>query len=178
MADKIETEPKKRKRQAAKPGRNLTANTRYGPKIIQSTGRTWNQAAEAIFLEQLASTCNVRLAANEAGLERTAVYRQRMKNPAFAERWQAALEQGYARLEMLLVKTAEDALAGVEIDPKDPITPMTIKEAMTVLQLHRASVKGGEGTRHSHNMRLHDAETARVNILKKVETVRSARGYQ
>jgi len=52
------------------------------------------------FLELFAATCNAKWSARAAGVAYSTVYRHRMHKPAFADGWDRALEQGYARLEM------------------------------------------------------------------------------
>ena len=68
-------------------------------------------------------------------------------DPAFAQRWQAALEQGYARIEMALVQRAADALEGFAPDPDTPIPMMTVEQAIKVLDRHRATIEGGPPSR-------------------------------
>ena len=58
------------------------------------------------FLEHLAATCNVQASAAAAGVAVSTVYANRMRDADFRADWQAALEQGYARLEAALVERA------------------------------------------------------------------------
>lgn len=51
------------------------------------------------FLRVLADTCNVRLACRVAGIGRTTAYRRRDRSPAFAERWDDAVDDGVDVLE-------------------------------------------------------------------------------
>ena len=60
----------------------------------------------AMFLEHLAATCNVQASAAVAGVAVSTVYANRMRDPYFRADWQAALAQGYARLEVALVERA------------------------------------------------------------------------
>lgn len=52
-----------------------------------------------IYLSHFASTCDGKAAAEAAGVGETTVSSHRRDDPAFAEAWDAALEQGYAELE-------------------------------------------------------------------------------
>src|SRR3546814_18050578 len=56
-------------------------------------------AAPRTFLDALAATCNVPLAARPAGFPLRTRYRWRHQHAAFADAWQRALETGYARLQ-------------------------------------------------------------------------------
>ena len=124
-------------KQAAPTGARLRPNHKDGPQRIRSSGKRWSDASEAIFLNHLAATCNVTWAAAEAGFTEMTAYYHRRKDAGFAHRWDAALDHGYARLEIELVRTATDYLAGYAIDPDTPIRPMTVKEAILILGMHR-----------------------------------------
>ena len=88
---------------------------------VQVTSRGWNRfdaAKREMFLEWFAATCNAKEAARRAGVAYSTIYRTRMLDARFAEAWDRALEQGYARLEAKLLEMQfEAALAGpVEFD--------------------------------------------------------------
>lgn len=140
-------------------------------KIIRTTGARWSNTAELIFLEHLAASANVLASAAEAGFSTTAIYKRRMKEPAFAVRWQQALEQGYARLEMQLVETATSSLAGDEINPDKPIPRMTPEEAMNLLKLHRAQVHGGKAQRYDWRTKPVDVEAVKAEIIRKARAL-------
>jgi hypothetical protein len=57
----------------------------------------------AAFLDHLAATCNVKVAAENSGVTPSAAYQWRRRDAVFAEQWQAALETGYACLETMLL---------------------------------------------------------------------------
>jgi hypothetical protein len=58
------------------------------------------------FLDHLAETSNVSVAAKRAGVSRSAVYRLRAISPAFSNGWQSAIATGYDELEFRMLKTA------------------------------------------------------------------------
>jgi len=58
------------------------------------------------FLDHLAETSNVSVAANRAGVSRSAVYRLRAVDPAFSTGWQTAIATGYDELEFRMLKRA------------------------------------------------------------------------
>ena len=70
-----------------------------------------------VFLSHFAGTCDMATAAEAAGVCTDTVRNHRMKDPEFAARCQAALEQGYATLEEEAVReriaAAEKLKAGV-----------------------------------------------------------------
>ncbi len=51
------------------------------------------------FLEVFRSTCNVRLSAEAAGIDRDTAYRRRARDPLFAERWAQAEQDAVDVLE-------------------------------------------------------------------------------
>lgn len=144
-----------------------------GPKRVRSGGARWTDEAELIFLDRLAASCNVSLAAGACGFNVESIYRRRRQDATFAAAWQAALEQGYARIEMALVRRAADAMEGLEPDPATPIPVMTVEQAMAVLQRHRATVEGAESRRRWARPR--SLDEVRGSILTKLEALASAR---
>jgi len=144
-----------------------------GPQLIRSSGKRWSEEAEALFLDHLAASCNVTAAAETVGFTRVAIYKRRRRDPAFAQRWQAALEQGYARIEMLLVQRAAEALEGFAPDPDTPIPTMTVSDARAILGHHRASVEGGPRSRRQW-ARPRSLDEMRDSILAKLEAIAPA----
>ena len=149
----------------------LRASGKDGPQIVQCTSKSWNEEREQVFLDALGASCNVTLAAQACGLSKGALYWRRRVDPGFADRWQAALSQGYVRVEMLLLDLAENTLAGRAPDPDSPIPAMTVKEAMNLLQLHAATAhKTGNGRRH-WRARPRELEEVRESILARFEAI-------
>ncbi len=64
----------------------------------------WTVKRKATFLDHLQASCNVCEAARQAGVTPSRAYELRRRDPAFAAQWAEALEQGYAELEMLLLR--------------------------------------------------------------------------
>ncbi|HEX4693984.1 hypothetical protein [Sphingomonas sp.] len=162
---------------SASDGRSGSTRVKHGkdgPQVVTITGHRWTDEAEAKFLDHLAASCNVTAAAAACGFSKEAIYRRRSADPVFAERWQAALAQGYARIEMALVGRAADAMEGLVPDPDTPIPEMTVRDAIAVLGLHRASVKG-EGRRPGWRARPRSLDQVRESILTKLEAIEAAR---
>ncbi|MDQ0249978.1 hypothetical protein J2W22_002042 [Sphingomonas kyeonggiensis] len=145
-------------------------------QVIRTGGKRWSHAAERAFLEELAATANVRAAAEAAGFSTTAIYRRRMRWPGFAAAWQACLEQGYARIETQLIALATDSLRSEPVSGAAVATgkAMSVAEAMNLLKLHRASVKGGAPQRYDARARPPDIEAVRASILRKIEAIERA----
>lgn len=156
-------------------GTSLRASGKDGPQIIESGGKRWTDAAEEIFLDHLAATCNYTLSAKRTGFSREAIYKRRRRDPRFAGLCQAAVAQGYARIEALLVEAAEHQLQGRCPDPDSPIPPMTVGDALNILRLHRATATG-EGRRPGWRGRPRSLDEVRDSILTKLAAIERARG--
>ncbi|MCI4589869.1 hypothetical protein MOK15_07165 [Sphingobium sp. BYY-5] len=66
----------------------------------------WSKTQVAEFMAVLAETCNVSEAARAVGKCRARAYDRRRSDPAFASAWNAALDQGYVEIEMMLMRAA------------------------------------------------------------------------
>lgn len=165
--------------EAPPTGRGVRQDKNGKAQVIRATGR-WSQEAEARFLGELAATANVRAAAAAAGFSTTAIYRRRGQWPGFRAAWDAALDQGYARIEALLIAGACDALSGVEVvagvgdGPPVALAPMTVDQAMNLLRLHRASARGGAPQRYDARAKPADVAAVRASILRKVAAIERA----
>lgn len=146
-----------------------------GPKLVHTRGLRWSDAAEARFLDALAASCNVRHAAREAGFGEYTVYRRRRIDPAFAERWRAALVRGFERLEELLLQRATEMLEGHQPDPDTPMPPVNFRDAMTLLAQHRATVTGEPVQGKGRRARVRSLDEVRASILAKLEAIEAKR---
>ncbi|MCY7398770.1 MAG: hypothetical protein LH466_08050 [Sphingomonas bacterium] len=153
---------------------------RTGPtgreQVVRSAGWQWCDEAEEIFLDTLAASCNVSLAADAAGFSTPTVYRQLRLRPDFEEKWRGALAQGYARLEASLIEAANDALSDADYDASRPIPRMTIDQAMNLLRAHRNEVLGSDGRgagrgTPGRNARRRDLAEVRDSILGKIAAI-------
>ena len=135
-------------------------------KIIRTIGKRWSQAAETAFLEELAATANVRAAAAAAGFSTVAIYNRRKKWPGFAAEWDECLEQGYVRIETMLVELATDSLRAEAIRGDGPAPAMTVAEALNLLRVHRATVRGGAAQRYDARAMAPEVEAAKASLLR------------
>jgi hypothetical protein len=76
----------------------------------------WTATARATFLAELARTAHVSGAARVAGMPETSPYHLRQCDPEFRAAWNVAIEEGYQRLELLLLRRAT---FGEAIDGED-----------------------------------------------------------
>ncbi len=102
-------------------------------------------AALSQFLDALATSSNVAASARAAGITAAAVYRRRGHDAAFAARWQAALCDGYARLEEELLAEALLAANGNIKDSTLKARAQRHRLGLALLAAHRAAVRGQAG---------------------------------
>ncbi len=113
------------------------------------TGRRWTREAEDIFFMELALTANVKHSVDAAGMTDRAAYSRRKTHPAFAARWLEALDEGYAALELLMLrhslKGAErtETFSGADgkVRHKKSVHSFPHGVAMRLIQSHRETVE-------------------------------------
>ena len=111
-------------------------------QIARARLRQWTPRVEERFLATLAATCNVRAACAEVGMWPPSAYNHRKRWPAFAKRWDAAVEQGYCGLEMALIETGGNLFSAPELPADAPIREMNAAQAIHLLHMHKRQVKG------------------------------------
>ena len=158
---------------AATPGTALRASGKDGPKRIRVNGRWWTEEAETTFLDHLAVSCNVAWAAAQCGFSVPTVYNHRRTDPAFARRWEEALDDGYVRLQTELVGTAIDYVERLRGDPELPLKHMSVREALSLINRHGAGNPAARGGRFKPRQRSFDE--VRDSILAKLEAIEAAR---
>lgn len=121
---------------------------------------SWTQEEVLHFLDVLTDTLNVSEAARACGRSRSGAYRKKAIDPGFADAWQAAIDMGYAELEMLLLRELTQG-SQIEEDVQDGAGAVTkrrvkrfrdLRTAMAMLDRHaarmdarRAKVGGADG---------------------------------
>jgi len=105
--------------------------------------KLFDEAGQQDFLEWFAATCNVSWSAEMAGFNYKTVLKHRMNDERFAQAWQRAVEQGYARLEAQRLETKRrETPIGIEGDRDAPeMDAMDPDHADRLLALHRKEAK-------------------------------------
>jgi hypothetical protein len=142
-------------------------------QIARARLRQWTPRVEERFLAALAATCNVKASCAEVGLTAASAYNHRRRWPAFARRWDEAIEIGYAQLEMGLIEAAGNFLSGKEPARVGPLRGMTVGHAIHLLHMHKHQVHG-LGKRPGLRAREPDIEVVRAEILRKVAAMERA----
>ena len=134
---------------------------------ISMTG--WTRAKRQAFLDVLAATCNVSVAAKAVGLDRVGAYRLRRRDPQFADLWRSAILTGYDRLEEKLLQHLGAGVNDVEVEVTDVAEPpFDPRLALDALRHHRPTV---EKRRKQPIGRIERAtrEEAEAALLRKLE---------
>lgn len=149
-----------------------------GPQRIHSAkGKRWTDEAQDIFLDALASGRTYTAAAEACGFSREGIGRRRRTDAAFAAQCDAARADGVARLDQLLIATAEDTLEGRPRNPDSPLPPMTLQDAIAVVKLYHQRADPGARRRHgAWQPRPRNLDDVRGSILTKLSAVARARG--
>jgi hypothetical protein len=111
----------------------------------------------------------------EAGISKGAAYVHRNRWPAFAARWNAAVEAGYAGIETGLLEQAGNSFSAPGPPPPGPLPPMSVDQALHLLHMPKHKV-AGLGGRPGRAERLPKMEDVRRSIARTIEAVDRARG--
>lgn len=142
-------------------------------QIARARLRQWTPRAEDRFLAVLAATCNVKAACAAVGLTAVSAYAHRQRWPRFMERWRAAVDTGYLRIQTGLVEHAGSMFCSAELPPEIDLPPMSIEQAMQVLWMHQNEVRG-IGRKPGRWQRTRNFDEVRAGILRKVEAILAA----
>jgi hypothetical protein len=157
------------------PGTGRRASGKDGPQIIASAGARWTDEAEAIFLDALAETNNVREAADRAGFSREAIYARARRDPDFAEKKAHARAIGCGRIEDGLYQAADQILSGKPAPPDCPWPEMSVQETIAIAKLNRPA-QAGEGRRPAWPARRRSLAEVHESILAKLSAIARQRG--
>lgn len=139
----------------------------------QTKTNGWTKARRAAFLAELAMSCNVRRAHAAAEMAAGSAYRLRRRDPLFAKQWQEALELGYERLELALVRRALEAVDELVLEEgSEPVEKMSVTQAITLLRQHCASVERGSASgRRSQPREVATQEETDAVLIKRINMV-------
>jgi hypothetical protein len=136
----------------------------------------WTAEMKRTFLANLAATANVQASIRAIGMSESAVYRLRQRSPEFRADWMAALREGYARLELMVLERAMNGTqkpimhAGQIIGQ---VTEYSDRLALTLLTAHREAVMG-EGA--AKKVSASEPEEVRRRILDKLAEMNARLG--
>lgn len=104
-----------------------------------ATDVRWTPAKRDAFLAALTETANVVGAARMVGVPERSPYRLRTKDAAFAAAWDAALDEAYNKLELMLLRRATFG----EACDGEATPPISTSFALALLRHHHARSRRG-----------------------------------
>ncbi len=84
----------------------VTLDGKSSPKLRRRSKQAITPEQQEIFFDALADSCNVDLSARRAGFSACWAYRKRRTDASFRHQWAAAVREGYAKLELMLLERA------------------------------------------------------------------------
>jgi hypothetical protein len=124
--------------------RLVPAEGGHGPwRVRRPKHNAFGRARKEVFLEHFSATCDVGESADAAGVCVTTVYNHRRTDPVFADGWQEALQQGYARIEADALAQRIAALErlkvrlGKEMPARDHEVQAEFDRVMQLLREHK-----------------------------------------
>jgi hypothetical protein len=158
------------KAQEARVDRDLMLDGKGRVRQRKPSPNAWSRDKEKAFLTSLGQTCNVKLAAHEAGVSPQHAYARRKTHAAFRAGWIEAIGVAYGRLELILL---DRALNGTEkiITRRDGSEERMVEYsnqvALTLLKMHRETAMEADEEVHSD-----DITELREKISKKLDRLR------
>ncbi len=134
------------------------AQTSSVTKSAGATDRYWRIR----FLDHLTESSNVTRSAHHAGIDPSRVYRLRRAEPDFARQWQTALSEGYAHLEMEVLRRLREG----DFKTRDG-DKFDFANAIRLLVAHRDTAAGGQARERDVS-----AAEVRASIDRKIEDIR------
>lgn len=141
------------------------------PQMRKSKARDWTKEKDAKFLSMLAETCNVTVAASDAGVSVGGAYKRRRENAAFRAGWMEAISVAYQRLELVLLDRAFNGTEKVvkrRDGSEERMTEYSNQLGLTLLRLHRDTAAEA-ATEFQPN----DVEELRERVFKKFQRLKA-----
>ena len=128
------------KRRMTEPELRVVGNTK--PKARRPRRNEWTRAKERTFFTALAETCNVKLAAEIAGMSVAGAYWRRKRDAAFRAGWAEAIGAAYQRLELVMLDRALNGTEKIVVrkdGSEERMREYPNQIAMHLLKMHRDS---------------------------------------
>ena len=152
---------------AGRPRKTGTGTgTGRGKAKQQAKAQGWNAERRATFLEELRNTANVAASARAAEMPEHSPYAERRKNAEFRAGWEEALDEGFMKLEMLLLERATygDAVppeGEAKVGERQRAIPTAL--ALSLLKLRQSRVRAkAPAQRPMRGAKLRDQLEARL----------------
>lgn len=111
-------------------------------QVARARERQISPRTEMRLLQVLAATCNGKAACAAAEVSVAAVWAHRKRWRGFEAKWQAAVKEGYVRLEAGLIQNGENLFSATEAPPELPMPPLTFEQVIHLLHMHKHQALG------------------------------------
>jgi len=143
---------------------------KIAPVLKEGEQKGVNRHWRTHFLDFLAESSNVTKSAERAGVNPSRAYKLRREDPEFARAWLAALWEGYAHLEMEILRRLRegDQQAGDPGEGKQTaVEKYDFANAIRLLNAHRENAIRAQAQHRNVS-----AAEVRASIDRKVEAIR------
>ena len=142
----------------------------HQPKVRKAGKRDWTRTKEKVYVNTLAETCNLTIAAAEAGVSVSSARQRRKSNARFRASCAEAIAHAYHRLELA---TLERSLNGTEKimirrdGSEERVREYPLAVALTLLRMHRETA--AEAMNEPEEL---DIEEVRERLFQKLQRLR------
>ena len=161
-----------------RPSGELAIDGKGRVRMRRPGPRSWTRDKEKAFLRALGETCNVKLAAAEAGVSPQRAYERRKTHAAFRAGWAEAVGAAYARLEMILLDRAlngSEKIVRRRDGSEERMRDYSDRLALTLLKMHReTAAEADEEIEREDVEELKQAISDKLDRLKEREERRAA----
>jgi hypothetical protein len=117
---------------------------RNGLQVQQDNEEGWTDEKRERFLAHLAATCNVVASCREVGMSEPGLYKLKIRDAGFRADFEAAVAEGYSRLELLMIERAMHGTRKPVLYAGKVVTEITEysdRVAMSLLNAHRETAQ-------------------------------------
>jgi hypothetical protein len=163
----------------ARSHRKFAARPKPDSESDRTPQQRWNDRRTALFFDHLALTCNVNESLRRSGLSSSNMYRRRSESADFRAAWDAALEEGYSRLEAELLNRALNGETQEVVNRNGEVVKVrTVSNTLglALLKHHAvrvAAIRALKGTAHDEQ-----AIQMKMKFLKRLEQLTHHRAEQ
>ena len=103
-------------------------------QVRRARAKQWTARRERRFIEALAATDDVPLAARQVGMTAVSAYRHRLMRPDFAWAWRLAVWVDHAEMGTMWIETIACLLDGEPIPPDNPVQTIGVSDVIRLYQ--------------------------------------------
>lgn len=147
-------------------------------RMRKPAANAWTKEKERNFLTSLSETCNVKWAAQEAGVSPQRAYERRKSNAGFRAGWTEAIGVAYGRLELILLDRAFNGTEKIvkrRDGSEERMVDYSNQVALTLLKMHRETALESDAECFPDDLSdLRSSIEAKLGRLRRQEEAREA----